>query len=165
VLGNCGRALVICKSSIVNYEGRWEPQHQLYARLLREAGLSVGLQVKPSDVPPLRQALLNGEFDVVVGLASVREGFDVPGDALSLVVLAQLPWPYMGDPILTARIQTDGDLWRIPRAEMEINTRPAVGRLCRTPTDTGVVALLDSRPNSIHDFQRLAQMDVNDDVA
>lgn len=164
VRDNCGRALVICKSSRVKHEGRWEPQHLLYARRLGEAGLRVGLQVKSSDVPGLRQALLDGEVDVVVGLASVREGFDVPGSALSLVVLAQLPWPYMGDPILAARIHTDGDEWRIPRAEMELNTRQAVGRLCRTPADTGIVALLDSRPNAIRNFLRLAQMDVNDDL-
>ncbi len=165
VRDNCGRALIICKSSGVRYQGLREPQHLLYARLLAEAGLRVGLQVKSSDVPRLRQSLLDGEVDVVVGLASVREGFDVPGDALSLVVLAQLPWPYMADPILAARIHTDGDQWRIPQAEMELNTRQAVGRLCRTPSDTGIVALLDSRPNAIRRFLRLAQMDINDAVA
>ncbi len=162
---NGGRTLVICKSSNVRYQGSLEPQHLLYARLLVERGLRVGLQRSSADVPKLRQSLIDGEVEVVIGLASVREGFDVPGDPLTLVVLAQLPWPYMADPILAARIHDDGDAWRIPCEEMELNTRQAVGRLCRTPEDTGQVVLLDSRPRSINTFLRLAQMDVNDDVA
>ena len=48
---------------------------------------------------------------------------------------------------------------------MELNTRQAVGRLCRTPEDTGRVVLLDSRDTAVHDFIRLASMDVNHDLA
>jgi len=75
------------------------------------------------------------------------QGIDVPGPSLSLVTIDRLPFPRPDDPLLQARRERAGanafaeiDL---PRAAVLL--AQATGRLIRTTTDQGVVAVLDSR--------------------
>jgi ATP-dependent DNA helicase DinG len=75
------------------------------------------------------------------------QGVDVPGRSLSLVTLDRLPFPRPGDPIFDARRELAGE-----RAFAEVDVPRAAtllaqgaGRLIRTATDRGVVAVLDSR--------------------
>lgn len=75
------------------------------------------------------------------------QGVDVPGDTLSLVVIDKLPFPRPNDPLLSARRELLG-----PNAFSEIDIpraatllAQACGRLIRTRTDRGVVAVLDPR--------------------
>ncbi|HMK12621.1 MAG TPA: ATP-dependent DNA helicase, partial [Acidimicrobiales bacterium] len=75
------------------------------------------------------------------------QGIDVPGPSLSLVTIDRLPFPRPDDPLLQARRERAGahafaeiDL---PRAAVLL--AQATGRLIRTATDQGVVAVLDSR--------------------
>jgi len=72
---------------------------------------------------------------------------DVPGEALSVVVIDRLPFATPDDPVLDA---VDATLpggafktWSLPRAVTAI--RQAQGRLIRTKTDRGVVMILDDR--------------------
>jgi ATP-dependent DNA helicase DinG len=78
------------------------------------------------------------------------QGVDVPGETLSLVVIDKLPFPRPDDPLLSARREQLG-----PTAFSEIDVPRAAtllaqasGRLIRTATDRGVVAVLDSRLGS-----------------
>lgn len=87
---------------------------------------------------------------VLFGLDSFWEGVDVPGDALSCVVLAKLPFPVPDDPVMEAREQ----LWKaqglvpfthysLPLATLKL--KQGFGRLIRSRTDRGAVVILDPR--------------------
>lgn len=87
---------------------------------------------------------------VLLGAASFWEGVDVPGEALSLVVIDRLPFAPPDDPVLSARmaaIRNEGgdpfNDWQVPQAALAL--KQGVGRLIRSQDDRGVVALLDPR--------------------
>jgi ATP-dependent DNA helicase DinG len=75
------------------------------------------------------------------------QGVDVPGPALSLVVLDRIPFPRPDDPLLQARRDRLGrDAFRLidlPRAATLL--AQGAGRLIRSGSDRGVVAVLDRR--------------------
>lgn len=77
-------------------------------------------------------------------------GFDAPGETLSCVVLVRVPFEVPVDPPAVARmawLQTQGlepfGAYSLPNAKMLV--RQGAGRLVRTDTDRGVIALLDPR--------------------
>ena len=87
---------------------------------------------------------------VLLGSASFWEGVDVPGDALSLVVIDKLPFAPPDDPLLAARLdklKADGGNpfldWQLPQAA--ISLKQGAGRLIRTETDRGVLMICDPR--------------------
>jgi ATP-dependent DNA helicase DinG len=87
---------------------------------------------------------------VLLGSASFWEGVDVPGDALSVVVIDKLPFAPPDDPLLAARLAklaADGRNafmeWQLPQAA--ISLKQGAGRLIRTETDRGVLMVCDPR--------------------
>ncbi|MFA6004345.1 MAG: ATP-dependent DNA helicase [Elusimicrobiota bacterium] len=87
---------------------------------------------------------------VLLGVDTFWQGVDVPGSALSCVVLAKLPFPNFASPLEAARRRWHESLgrsyfesWSLPRAVMKL--RQGFGRLIRTATDRGAVVLLDPR--------------------
>ena len=87
---------------------------------------------------------------ILLGSASFWEGVDVPGDALSLVVIDKLPFAPPDDPLLAARLdrlRNEGGnpfmAWQLPQAV--ISLKQGAGRLIRTETDRGVLAICDPR--------------------
>jgi ATP-dependent DNA helicase DinG len=78
---------------------------------------------------------------------SFWQGVDVPGSSCSLVVIDRLPFPRPDDPVLQARRERAGpSAFRtidLPRAATML--AQGAGRLLRTSTDEGVVAVLDPR--------------------
>ncbi|HVE84928.1 MAG TPA: ATP-dependent DNA helicase [Myxococcales bacterium] len=111
------------------------------------------------DVPALLQgerpktALLE-EFrarpSVLFAAHSFWEGVDVPGDALSLVIIDKLPFASPGDPLVASRIEQLRARGVDPFAgyqlpEAVIALRQGFGRLIRTREDRGIVAVLDRR--------------------
>ncbi|GAB4570484.1 MAG: helicase C-terminal domain-containing protein [Anaerolineae bacterium] len=97
-----------------------------------------------------RQALLDGfketEKAVLLGTRSFWEGVDIPGDDLSVLVIARLPFAVPSDPVFAARSET----FENPFAEYAIpdailRFRQGFGRLIRTKTDRGVIVILDRR--------------------
>jgi ATP-dependent DNA helicase DinG len=78
---------------------------------------------------------------------SFWQGVDVPGDALSLVAIDRLPFPRPDEPLFQARRERVGaaafELVDVPRAATLL--AQGAGRLIRTATDRGVVAVLDPR--------------------
>lgn len=87
---------------------------------------------------------------VLLGAASFREGVDVAGDALSVVVIDKLPFAAPDDPVFEARLdairRSGGNPFRdeqLPQAVIAL--KQGVGRLIRTETDRGVLVLCDPR--------------------
>jgi ATP-dependent DNA helicase DinG len=97
-----------------------------------------------------RQALLEGfrtaERAVLLGTRSFWEGVDIPGDSLSALIIARLPFAVPSDPVFAARSETYPDAFNqyaVPDAILRF--RQGFGRLIRTSTDRGVVTVFDSR--------------------
>ncbi len=101
-----------------------------------------------------KAALLNRfraeTHSVLVAVASFWEGVDIPGESLSCVVIDKLPFEVPSDPVLQARIarikEEGGNpffSFQVPRAVLTL--RQGVGRLMRTSSDWGVVAIMDVR--------------------
>lgn len=87
---------------------------------------------------------------VLVASQSFWEGVDVPGDALSLVVIDKLPFAPPDDPLLAARIAAMREEGRNPFMEYQlpravINVKQGAGRLIRTERDRGVLMICDPR--------------------
>lgn len=90
------------------------------------------------------------EPSVLFATASFWEGVDVPGEALSMVVIDKLPFAAPNDPVVAARIEAlraRGEdafgTYQVPQAAIAL--RQGFGRLIRTRNDRGVVAVLDRR--------------------
>lgn len=91
-----------------------------------------------------------GQSSIIFGLASFAEGLDLPGKACSHLIIAKLPFAVPDDPVSQTRAdwitQKGGDAFMemsLPLTSLKLIQ--AVGRLIRTETDTGVVAILDTR--------------------
>lgn len=87
---------------------------------------------------------------VLVGSQSFWEGVDVPGDALSLVIIDKLPFAAPDDPVLSARIDALNRQgknafmhYQLPHAV--INVKQGAGRLIRSEQDQGVLVIADPR--------------------
>jgi len=87
---------------------------------------------------------------VLLGLKQFWEGVDIPGEVLSLVVIDKLPFDPPHDPVQEARValmREAGEDWFggyvIPRTVLRL--KQGMGRLLRTATDRGVLAVLDPR--------------------
>lgn len=90
---------------------------------------------------------------VLFATGTFWEGIDVVGDALSCVIIDRLPFPSPADPLVAARVRDlesrgmDGfEQYMIPAAIVRL--KQGFGRLIRSTSDTGVVALLDGRASS-----------------
>jgi ATP-dependent DNA helicase DinG len=105
--------------------------------------------MRQDDLP--KMALIDAFTDDVESCLFATQGFfqgvDVPGPALSLVIIDKIPFPRPDDPLLSARRDAEGDAAfstiDIPLAATQL--AQAAGRLIRSRTDHGVVAVLDPR--------------------
>lgn len=120
------------------------------ARGLRE---SLGRRLLVQGEAPKRSLIArfrDGGHEVLVATMSFWEGVDVPGDALRLVVLDRLPFAVPTDPVVSARCaaieEAGGNAfsdYSVPQAAILL--KQGFGRLIRTSTDRGIVAILDPR--------------------
>ena len=117
--------------------------------LLRDAPWPLFVQgTEPRHV--LLQRFRESGNGVLLGTASFREGVDVAGDALSVVVIDKLPFAAPDDPVFEARLnavrRAGGNPFRdeqLPQAVIAL--KQGAGRLIRTETDRGVLVLCDPR--------------------
>ena len=120
-----GRALVLFTSNV---------QLRTTARAIAEPLSSPGIRVLEQSEGASRQALLErfrtSEGAVLLGTRSFWEGVDVPGEALSVLVIVRLPFDVPSDPIIAARSETyELALRRVLAA----GGRPALPPGLRTP--------------------------------
>ena len=135
-----GSALVLFTS--------WGVLRETAAALNGQLGKGIKMYVQ-DDMP--KKALLDAfRSDTTSCLFATRgffQGVDVPGDALRLVIIDKVPFPAMHDPLLDARREDAGKgafmIIDVPMAAAAL--AQAAGRLIRTATDRGVVAILDPR--------------------
>ncbi|MBK9604297.1 MAG: DEAD/DEAH box helicase family protein [Anaerolineales bacterium] len=83
---------------------------------------------------------------VLLGTRSFWEGVDVPGDSLSVVFITKLPFDVPSDPIIAARSELYEDSFNeyyLPESILKF--RQGFGRLIRSASDRGIVAILDRR--------------------
>lgn len=87
---------------------------------------------------------------ILVASATFWEGFDVPGDALQLVIIDKLPFPPPGDPLVeayTQRIEKSGGKaftsYALPEAAVAL--KQGAGRLIRRESDQGILVVGDTR--------------------
>jgi DNA polymerase-3 subunit epsilon/ATP-dependent DNA helicase DinG len=83
---------------------------------------------------------------VLLGTRSFWEGVDVPGEALSVLVIVRLPFDVPSDPIIAARSETyESPFYQYSVPEAILRFRQGFGRLIRTRSDRGVVVSFDRR--------------------
>lgn len=136
-----GRALVLFTS----HGALRATYHAIRPRLAQNEirVLAQGLDGSPADL--LASLRMEGNT-VVLGTASFWEGVDVVGDALSMLIIAKLPFSVPTDPVFSARSELFEEPFRqyaLPQAILRF--KQGFGRLIRQQGDSGVVAVLDKR--------------------
>jgi ATP-dependent DNA helicase DinG len=87
---------------------------------------------------------------VLFGTDSFWQGVDVPGEALSNVIITRLPFAVPDHPLIQARLERieargGNSFFEFSLPEAVLKFRQGVGRLIRTATDRGIVVVLDNR--------------------
>jgi ATP-dependent DNA helicase DinG len=103
-----------------------------------------------ADRTRLLRAFVDSGRAILLGTSSFWEGVDVPGDPLRGLVIPRLPFKVPTEPVTEARVEaieaSGGDAFRsfmLPHAALRL--KQGFGRLIRSGTDHGVVAVLDGR--------------------
>jgi DNA polymerase-3 subunit epsilon/ATP-dependent DNA helicase DinG len=113
---------------------------------LQEDGIEVFAQGVDGSPRYLVQTLRSNPRAVVLGTASFWEGVDIAGEALSLLIIARLPFNVPTEPVFAARSAEYDDPfgeYAVPQAALRF--KQGFGRLIRSRSDRGVVAVLDRR--------------------
>ena len=113
---------------------------------LAEMGIIVYEQGEGASPNTLLETFREADKAVLLGTRSFWEGVDIPGDALSVLAIIKLPFDVPTEPIIAARSDTFEDPfneYHLPEAILRF--RQGFGRLIRTQSDRGVVAILDKR--------------------
>jgi len=122
---------------------------QMVAEPLAAAGIRVLAQGIDGTAEDVIYGLRRDPRSVAFGAASLWEGIDVAGEALSLLIIARLPFSVPSEPVFAARAELYEDPfaeYALPQATLRF--KQGFGRLIRTRTDRGVMAVLDSRIRS-----------------
>ena len=100
--------------------------------------------------PKLLEQFKQDTDSVLFGTDSFWQGVDVPGEALSNVIITKLPFPVPSHPLEEARIESieaqgGNSFFEHSLPEAILKFRQGVGRLIRTKSDQGIIVVLDSR--------------------
>lgn len=152
-------------------------------RRIKEVGdylienLPEGINVfKQGDMPPAQiiKAFIEDETSVLVATMGMWHGLNATGTTCSLVIMDKIPFPPVGDPLATSRqnyatSQGRNGFMDVYVAKANVKLSQGFGRLIRTMSDKGVVAVFDTRlhtkaygramlksfPNGVHTFTKL----------
>ena len=136
-----GRAFVLFTS--------YAAMHEVHAMLERRVAWPLLVQGTAPRTALLREFRATPNA-VLLATSSFWQGVDVAGEALSSVIIDRLPFASPGDPLIAARmsaIEAQGgrpfDDYQVPLATLTL--LQGLGRLIRTRTDRGLLAVLDPR--------------------
>jgi ATP-dependent DNA helicase DinG len=135
-----GSALVLFTS--------WAALNDAVAALRGDLGTGITLYAQ-DDMPKkmLLDRFRREESSCLFATRGYFQGVDIPGDALRLVIIDKVPFPALQDPLLDARREYAGkeSFLQIDVPIAAASLAQAAGRLIRTASDHGVVAVLDPR--------------------
>jgi ATP-dependent DNA helicase DinG len=103
-----------------------------------------------AQLPELAAQFVADPHTVLFGTLSLWQGLDVPGDTCQLVIIDRIPFPRPDDPLMSARQQAadkagGNGFMQVAATHAALLLAQGAGRLIRTTTDRGVVAVLDAR--------------------
>ncbi len=103
-----------------------------------------------AQLPELARQFVADPHTALFGTLSLWQGLDVPGDTCQLVLIDRIPFPRPDDPLMSARQraadQAGGNgFMQVAATHAALLLAQGTGRLIRTTTDRGVVAVLDPR--------------------
>jgi ATP-dependent DNA helicase DinG len=137
-----GRALVLMAS--------WNGVEAMSAALAGVVPGTLLTQRRGEPTAGLIRAFSEEANSVLIGTLGLWQGVDVPGEACTLVIIDKLPFPPPSDPVVSARQAAidarGGSGWmQVSLPQAAVTLAQGAGRLIRSNTDRGVVAILDSR--------------------
>ncbi|MEP9362074.1 ATP-dependent DNA helicase [Nocardioides sp. CN2-186] len=103
-----------------------------------------------AQLPELAAQFVGDPHTCLFGTLSLWQGLDVPGDTCQLVLIDRIPFPRPDDPLLSARQKAADEaggngFMQVAATHAALLLAQGAGRLIRTHTDRGVVAVLDPR--------------------
>lgn len=141
LLASGGGALCLFSSRKAAEDAAAEMRSRLQLDILCQGETSMAALIKQFEAEP---------NTCLFGTMSLWQGVDVQGDSCRLVTIDRIPFPRPDDPLMTARTravaQSGGNgFMSISATHAAIRLAQGAGRLIRSSTDRGVVAVLDSR--------------------
>jgi ATP-dependent DNA helicase DinG len=103
-----------------------------------------------AQLPELAAQFVGDPHTCLFGTLSLWQGLDVPGDTCQLVLIDRIPFPRPDDPLLSARQKAADEaggngFMQVAATHAALLLAQGAGRLIRTTSDRGVVAVLDPR--------------------
>jgi ATP-dependent DNA helicase DinG len=103
-----------------------------------------------AQLPELAKQFVDDPHAVLFGTLSLWQGLDVPGETCQLVLIDRIPFPRPDDPLMSARQRAadragGNGFMQVAATHAALLLAQGAGRLIRTTSDRGVVAVLDPR--------------------
>ncbi|WP_422879745.1 ATP-dependent DNA helicase [Nocardioides glacieisoli] len=103
-----------------------------------------------AQLPELAKQFVEDPHTCLFGTLSLWQGLDVPGETCQLVIIDRIPFPRPDDPLMSARAKAadasgGNGFMEVSATHAALLLAQGAGRLIRTMTDRGVVAVLDPR--------------------
>lgn len=103
-----------------------------------------------AQLPELARLFTEDPHTCLFGTLSLWQGIDVPGDTCQLVIVDRIPFPRPDDPLMSARQRAadaagGNGFMQVAATHAALLLAQGTGRLIRTTSDKGVVAILDPR--------------------
>ena len=103
-----------------------------------------------AQLPELAKQFVGDPHTCLFGTLSLWQGLDVPGETCQLVLIDRIPFPRPDDPLMSARQRAadkagGNGFMQVAATHAALLLAQGAGRLIRTTTDRGVVAVLDPR--------------------